>query len=122
MPQNINIHEKVLHVRGKGQKIRNVDVSAQFLTQMQLYIKTNNISSHKRIFSISMRTAYNIVKKHSNMNPHSFRHAYAINLLRKTMNIRFVQKQLGHSSLSTTQLYLQFVEYEQEKKKLESLY
>ena len=59
--------------------------------------------------------------KYSNRNPHAFRHSYAIRLLKETKNIRYVQKQLGHSSLTTTQIYLQFTDFSLEKSKLEDL-
>ncbi len=39
------------------------------------------------------------------VSPHSLRHTFATDLLRKTKNIRLVQKTLGHASLSTTMIY-----------------
>ena len=43
------------------------------------------------------------------MHPHTIRHSFAVHCLKSGMNIRSVQKILGHSSLNTTQVYLDVV-------------
>lgn len=47
--------------------------------------------------------------------PHTLRHTFATELLRETGNIRLVQKALGHSSLTTTQVYLHLIDEELEE-------
>lgn len=48
------------------------------------------------------------------VSPHTMRHTFATNLLRKTGNIRLVQKALGHADLSTTMIYTHIVDDELE--------
>ena len=119
---NINFDEAIFHIKGKGQKIRVVDVPQELCQLLQLYVESNKIKSKERIFPLTRDAIRKITWKYGGANPHAFRHTYAINLLRKTKNIRYVQKQLGHTSLNTTEIYLQFLEYEQEKKKINTLY
>lgn len=120
-PYNINFEECVLYVIGKGSKSRIVDFPSELSLLLQMYVKTNNIKNKENIFPLTRDGIQRITKKYAGINVHAFRHSYAINLLRKTKNIRYVQKQLGHSSLQTTESYLQFLEYEEEKKQLENL-
>lgn len=122
--KNINLNENELHIRGKGDKIRNVDISPVLSNLIGLWIKSSERTSNDTIFGIGYRRIHNIIKKHTDgkFTPHAFRHGYAIELLRQTKNIRYVQRQLGHANLANTQIYLQFMEYDEEKKKLSGLF
>ena len=66
------------------------------------------------IFTLSSVQVWNTVKKYGRMiggmdvHPHTFRHSFAIYLMRSGIDIRRLQLPLGHSSLNTTQVYLQF--------------
>jgi site-specific recombinase XerD len=51
---------------------------------------------------------------HEDVSPHTLRHTFATNLLRRTGNIRLVQKALGHADLSTTMIYTHIVDDELE--------
>ncbi|MFW5987936.1 MAG: tyrosine-type recombinase/integrase [bacterium] len=53
--------------------------------------------------------------KERKVTPHTFRHTFATELLRETNNLRLVQKALGHSDISTTQIYTHIVDPELEK-------
>jgi integrase/recombinase XerC/integrase/recombinase XerD len=121
-PQDILFEEKQIILKGKGKKIRNIDVPSDLLLQLKLYIKTNKIRNNKSLFPLTRQRITQISKEFSGLSAHAFRHSYAIHLLRTTKNIRYVQKQLGHSSLAVTEIYLQFLEYDQEKNKLGELY
>jgi site-specific recombinase XerD len=65
------------------------------------------------IFGIKTNQIRNIVKRYGNManvdiHPHSFRHSFAINMVRQGTDLRRVQQLLGHTNLNTTAVYLQF--------------
>ena len=121
-PQDILFDEKQIIIRGKGNKIRNVDVPADLLFAYKLYLKKTSVRINRRIFPVTRDAIYKITKKIAETNPHTFRHSYAVELLRKTKNVRYVQVQLGHSSLSTTQVYLRFMDFSEDKKKLTNMW
>lgn len=121
-PQDILEEAEQLTVKGKGGKIRNIDVTPDLIMQILNYAQIHKIRKNQFLFSITVRRLQQICNEIAHTNAHSFRHSYAIHLLRKTRNIRYVQKQLGHSSLATTQIYLQFMDFEEEKNKLGELY
>jgi len=50
-----------------------------------------------------------------NITPHTLRHTFATDLYRETTNIRLTQKALGHTNLSTTQIYTHIVDEELEE-------
>ncbi len=54
---------------------------------------------------------------HEDVSPHTLRHTFATNLLRRTGNIRLAQKALGHSDLSTTIIYTRILDDELEAAK-----
>ena len=89
---------------------------------LELFIKQKRIGKNKPIFPFSRQRVGQITREVASINPHAFRHSYAIHLLRVSKNVRYVQKQLGHSSLKTTEIYLQFMEFNHEQRQLDELY
>jgi integrase len=120
-PRDIN-DDNTLSVTGKGSKHRIIDIPGELVLQLRLFIKNNKIKPKNALFPYTCRNIGYITHAIIDKNPHAFRHGYAIQLLRKTKNIRYLQKQLGHSKLDTTQIYLQFMEFDEEKEKLAGMY
>jgi len=73
--------------------------------------------SNKKLSAGNLRKSFYKCSKNSinrKVSPHQLRHTYATMLLSETQNLRIVQKALGHSDLSTTQIYTHIVDSEME--------
>jgi len=103
---------------GKGGKDRVIPVKNDLRTSVLLY--SDQLNGDEQIFPLSTRQIRNIVYHYSEMHPHTFRHSFAVHCLKSGMNIRTLQKILGHSGLNTTQVYLDLsgVDVNEEYKKV----
>ena len=121
----INLKTQEFSIRGKGGKIRIVFISDTAKIALQnylkertdidpaLFIRTNKIGFTKEDdLRITPRSVQRIVKHYAkkagivkNIHPHTFRHTFATDLLSNGADIRNVQEMLGHSSITTTQIY-----------------
>lgn len=110
-----------LLVKGKGRKERIIQITTPELLQLvRTYCdafskeiqEQGAILFNRRGHPLSPQPVRRIINKYLNrigasnhITPHMFRHTFATSLLEAGMDIRYIQSLLGHSSISTTQIY-----------------
>ena len=116
--ENINLEECFVKIVGKGNKERLVPFGHKAKIFMERYLRVRKKINSEYIFltrlnkPISRIEFWRQLKEISikagimkNITPHTLRHSFATHLLTAGTDIRFVQEMLGHSSISTTQIY-----------------
>ena len=119
----VNLRQGVVRVRGKGDKDRLVPMGESAAEWLAQYLKTARPAlmqdpTRPALFtgrgdnSMTRQTFWHRIKAHAitagisrPLSPHTLRHAFATHLLNHGANLRVVQLLLGHSDLSTTQIY-----------------
>jgi len=119
----ININNGLITIHGKGDKERVIQIcDSETKTLLKEYVKLfHNTLSDNSFFlvnrlgnQLSEQSVRLMIKKYQkilgieqNITPHMFRHSFATLLLEEGVDIRYIQNMLGHSSISTTQIYTQ---------------
>jgi site-specific recombinase XerD len=102
----------VLKVRGKGNKDREIPFNAKAQQALDTYYKFVTLQSDSYVFDLSTEAVYAIFKRYAaragikkNVSPHSARATVATKSLENNAPITEVADLLGHSDISTTQIY-----------------
>ena len=120
----VNLRQGVLRVSGKGGRERLVPLGEEAQHWLQRYLDTArpNLAGRRVVPSLfvnaggdapSRQQFWSLVKRHAvaagidaaRISPHGLRHSFATHLLNHGADLRTLQMLLGHSSLSTTQIY-----------------
>ncbi len=119
---DIDLSRSIIKVLGKGSKERLVPFGESANEYLRIYFERRverninrsiqNIFVNTRGIKISREAFWHRIKIYSkeipsniNISPHTLRHAFATHLLNRGADLRSVQLLLGHSDLSTTQIY-----------------
>ena len=124
---DINLKRKEFMVRGKGQKDRPIFISdtaawwiQQYLDKRQdnstpLFIRysgNKKVSVSGNYYRLTVRSVQRLIARYAllagitkHVSPHTLRHSFATDLLMNGADLRSVQAMLGHSNISTTQIY-----------------
>jgi len=114
---DIDNNRMIIHIRkGKGNKDRQVQLTNQVLELLRMYYKkylpVNYLIVGQNGGKYSTTSIQKIIKKsalkariYKKVTPHTLRHSFATHLLENGTDIRFIQKNLGHSDIKTTQIY-----------------
>ncbi|KYL33973.1 site-specific tyrosine recombinase XerD [Pseudoalteromonas agarivorans] len=120
--EQINLRQSVVFVKGKGNKERLVPLGEEAMYWLEQFLKggraqmikhaTDFVFPSKRGVGMTRQTFWHRIKHYailasieSDLSPHTLRHAFATHLLNHGADLRVVQMMLGHSDLSTTQIY-----------------
>jgi integrase/recombinase XerD len=123
--QQVDLNQGLAKVVGKGNKERLVPLGEEALTWLERYLvdaRKQLLGEHQTDFlfvtsrggSMTRQAFWHNLKKYVaaagiqvSVSPHTLRHAFATHLLNHGADLRAVQMLLGHSDLSTTQIYTQ---------------
>ena len=121
--KNIDLNECIVRVMGKGSKERIIPLSDVAIEYLKIYVKdyrqklvknelNNYIYLNNHGKQMTRQGVFKIIKKRAeetginkDISPHTLRHSIATHMLENGADLRIIQEFLGHSDISTTQIY-----------------
>ena len=122
--EDIDLERRWVQVLGKGGKVRGVPLTEKAVEALNEYLsvceklKTQNKGKFEALFCKEAGTAFSrrgiarmvkgvllAVDGRPDISPHALRHTFATHLYRRGIDLRSLQELLGHSKISTTQIY-----------------
>lgn len=117
---DLSSYDQTVFIRGlKGSNDREIPLQKEFYRKLEFFLRTSKITQGP-LFNISYQRLYQIwdLYRPCKKNFHSLRHTFAINLYKKTRDLRLVQVALGHRNINNTMIYADYVYSKEELRKL----